>query len=147
MTAFEITQVVTNAIAIFLSILSLICSASISNKQKKLNMKEHYYQPVFQELLLVTFPETFTNFINIKNKKYYINASTDFEQTIGLFRKKIKFLQFADYDAYNKIDDLLIQIDECVVLLCSNKENKEEKILNIHNLVKKLYEEINKYYN
>lgn len=147
MTIFEKTQLITNVFALLLSIISLLYSAYISNKQKKLNMKEHYFEPIFQDLMLIDFPNAYTNFIDIKTKKYYITSSTNFEKIIGLFRTKIKFLQFADLNVYEKIDDLLIKIDEHTVLLCTISDNKEEEILIIHNLVKKLYEAINKYYN
>lgn len=146
MTPFEITQVVTNVLAIILSIASLIYTNHISKKQTKLKMKENYYQPVFQEMLLVTFPNVFTSFIDIKNNIVYTEASNDFEKAIGEFRKKIKFLQFIDITVYNNIDSLLVKIDDDIVLLCSDRDNKEEKIKEIHNLINQLYDEINKYY-
>lgn len=146
MTPFEIAQVVTGVIAILLSIASLIYTNHISKKQTKLKMKENYYQPVFQKMLLVTFPNVFTSFIDIKNNTVYIEASNDFEKAIGEFRKKIKFLQFIDITVYNNIDSLLVKIDDDIVLLCSDRDNKEEKIKEIHNLVNQVYDEINKYY-
>ncbi len=146
MTPFEIAQVVTSVLAILLSIASLIYTNHISKKQTKLKMKENYYQPVFQEMLLVTFPNVFTSFIDIKNNIVYTEASNDFEKAIGEFRKKIKFLQFIDITVYNNIDSLLVKIDDDIVLLCSDRDNKEEKIKEIHNLINQLYDEINEYY-
>lgn len=109
-------------------------------------MKENYYQPVFQEMLLHELPCVFTRFIDIKRKAVYKNASSDFEKTIGEFRKKIRFLQFSDLDMYNTIDDLLVKIDEDIVLLCSDRDNEEDKMNSIYELMKKLYNEIDKYY-
>lgn len=146
MTSFEITQTIISIVAIVISIISLIYTNNISKKQTQLKMKENYYQPVFQDMLINIFPQVFTNFIDIKNNAVYIEASTEFEKAIGDFRKKVKFLQFIDLDIYNKIDKLLIDIDENIVLLCSNRDNKEEKIQKTHKLVIKLYHEINNYY-
>ena len=86
------------------------------------------------------------SFIDIKNNIVYTEASNDFEKAIGEFRKKIKFLQFIDITVYNNIDSLLVKIDDDIVLLCSDRDNKEEKIKEIHNLINQLYDEINEYY-
>lgn len=94
-------------------------------------------------MLLVTFPNVFTGFTDIKNNTVYIEASNDFEKAIREFRKKIKFLQFIETTVYNNIDSLLVKIDYDIVLLCSDRNNKEEKNKEIHNLVKQLYNEIN----
>ncbi len=146
MEAFEVIQAVCSILAILISLGSIIYTHIISRKQTQLKMRENYYQPVFEEMLITKLPQVFTNFIDIKKRTIYEEASTEFEKTIGEFRKKIKFLQFADIDMYNIIDDLLIQIDDDIVLLCSNRENKDEKICSIHELMKKLYKEINNYY-
>lgn len=146
MDTFETIQSVCSILAILISLGSIIYTYIISGKQTKLKMRENYYQPVFEEMLIKKLPQVFTDFIDIKKRIVYEGASTEFEKTIGEFRKKIKFLQFADIDMYNIIDDLLIKIDDDIVLLCSNRENKEEKISSIHELMKKLYKEINNYY-
>lgn len=146
MSNFEKIQIVTNVIAIILSIISLIYTYIISKKQAKLKMKENYYQPVFQDMLLIELPKAFTDFINIKKEVIYPESSNNFEKIIGEFRKKIKFLQFTDINVYNNIDDLLIKIDENIVLLCCNKENQGKKIKETHELVSTLYTEINNYY-
>lgn len=146
MTTFEKFQTIASFIAIGISILSIIYTSIVSKKQTKLKMKENYYEPIFKDMLLIKLSQVFTDFVDIKKNKVYPKASDNFEKAIGEFRKRIKFLQFMDFKTYNIIDNLLISIDENIVLLCCNVDNKEEKIQKTHNLVKKLYNEINKYY-
>lgn len=52
MTSFEITQTIISIVAIVISIISLIYTNNISKKQTQLKMKENYYQPVFQDMLI-----------------------------------------------------------------------------------------------
>ncbi len=146
MTPFETSQIITSSLAILISVGSIIYSHYISKKQIELKIKENYYQPVFQDILLTEFPETFSKFLNVDKHIIYPDNSMELERLIGKFRKKIKFIQFVDEKFYKTLNDLLIQIDEDIVILCSDLESKDNKINTIKLSVRKLYCEINKFF-
>lgn len=55
-------------------------------------------------------------------------------------------MMFTDDSAYKIIDDILIEIDEKIVILCTKEENIEENIKKMCDLSNNLYKNINKYF-
>lgn len=137
---------VLDAMAIGISIFSLIKSNSTEKKQRKIKLRENYYEPVFKEMMTKEYPRVFNNFIDIKNNKVSKDNSNDFEKIISNFRKNIRYMMFTDDDIYKVIDDILIEIDEKIVILSTREENKEENIKKICELSNNLYKNINKYF-
>ena len=137
---------VLDAIAIGISIFALIKSNSTEKKQRKIKLRENYYEPIFKEIMTKEYPRVFNNFIDIKNNKISKDNSNDFERTISDFRKNIRYMMFTDDSAYKIIDDILIEIDEKIVILCTKEENIEEDIKKMCDLSNNLYKNINKYF-
>ncbi len=137
---------VLDAIAIGISIFALIKSNSTEKKQRKIKLRENYYEPVFKEIMTKEYPRVFNNFIDIKNNKVSKDNSNDFEKIISNFRKNIRYMMFTDDDIYKVIDDILIEIDEKIVILSTREENIEENIKKICELSNNLYKNINKYF-
>lgn len=135
-----------DAITIGISIFALIKSNSTEKKQRKIKLRENYYEPVFKEIMTNHYPRAFNNFIDIKNNIISKDSSTDFEKVISDFRKNIRYMMFTDNDIYKVIDNILIEIDDKIVILCTKEENIEENIRKICSLSKILYENINKYF-
>lgn len=137
---------VLDVIAIGISIFALIKSDNTEKMQRKIKLRENYYEPVFKEIMTKEYPKVFNNFIDIKNNKVSKDNSTDFEKIISNFRKNIKYMMFTDHDIYKVIDDILIEIDEKIVILSTREENIEENIKKICELSNNLYTNINKYF-
>lgn len=137
---------VLDAIAIGISIFALIKSNSTEKKQRKIKLRENYYEPVFKEIMTKEYPRVFNNFIDIKNNKVSKDNSNDFEKIISNFRKNIRYMMFTDDDIYKVIDDILIEIDEKIVILSTREENIEENIKKTCELSNNLYKNINKYF-
>ena len=137
---------VLDAIAIGISIFALIKSNSTEKKQRKIKLRENYYEPIFKEIMTKEYPRVFNNFIDIKNNKISKDNSNDFERTISDFRKNLRYMMFTDDSTYKIIDDILIEIDEKIVILCTKEENIEENIKKMCVLSDNLYKNINNYF-
>ena len=138
--------IIVDAFAVIVSIWSLIKSTITSRKQKQIKLRENYYEPVFKEIMTKKYPKIFTDFVNIKTNQICVEKSTDFENLIGEFRKNIKYLIFTNSDIYEKLEKVLIDIDEKIVILCTKDENRKENIEIITELSKSLYSIVDNYF-
>lgn len=145
-TIIKMLQKILKYLPIIISTLSLIISVFTVKKQKIIKLRENYYEPVFKEILTKDFPNVFTNFVDINKKIIYKEQSTPFEELLTNFRKKIKYLMFTDEKIFNKLNNLIIEIDELIIILCTKEENKEKNIDNISKQSKLLYKYINDYF-
>ena|GEM_PF-4813958 len=144
--SLDVIRTIIAALAFMFSLVSLAYTHIVSCKQKRIKLRENYYEPVFKKMMTEVFPEVFTDFVNLQNGKIYKNSATAFEDAIGTFREKLKFMQFTDIKRYTKIDSMLLEIDDTIVILYSKDEIREEKIEELFYLMKQLYSEIDKYF-
>lgn len=139
------TEIVLSIITILISAAAFIYSLVNSDKINRINLRINYFD-IFKDDLTKLIPEFYTSFIT--NESYIVNDSIglEFEEYINKFRKKIKFLKFVDKKGYTKLDANLIKLEEEIIILPTRKENREEHILLIDNIIKKIYKTLNKHF-
>lgn len=117
-----------------------------SIKNNKLNLRTKYYDIIFKDAVLMELPNCYQNYVSASTKSINKEYSENFEKFIGDFRNKIRFLEFSNNKFYKKLDDILVDIDNDVILLYSREEHFYKYNDKLYNDIKKLYIEIDKYY-
>lgn len=131
--------------ALLLSILAIIISVWAVFKNEYSQYKNKFYDGIFLKPLQEELPSLINNAIN--TEQYCINqeACTELEEYIGNFRKRILVFKYMNEKFYKKIDNILIDIDQQLVIMNNRNENFEEKYSNLLKTINKLYKESKKY--
>ncbi len=132
-------------LALTLSIVSFFYSIINSHNLNKINMRLNYFD-IFKEDITKSFPEYYTKFISEESLKLNDEIGKNFEIYINNFRIKIKFLMFIDKKNYKKLDNYLVRLEEEIIILPTRKENKNEHIQKINNLVENIYKILDRHF-
>ncbi|MDD3187026.1 MAG: hypothetical protein PHD02_00950 [Bacilli bacterium] len=139
-------------ITISISIISIILAAASagftfysSMKINKFNMRNNYYD-LFKDDLTLLIPKYCTDFISEQSQKCNDEVSEEFEKYINNFRGKIKFLNYVDKKNAKKLDNLLIELEEEIIVLPTRTKNIKSHIKRFNYLINKIYIKINKHF-
>lgn len=138
-------ELILSCISIALSVFFSIFTILSSLKDKKLNMRNNYYD-IFKKDLTETFPKFCSSFISDESFKINDEVGKKFENFIDEFMVKIRFLSYVDEKNYKKINSLLILLEEEIILLPTRKETIQNHINSFNKIVADIYKNINKHF-
>lgn len=141
----EVINVVIPIISFVIALLSLLHSMYNSHKINKFNMRNNYFD-IFKEDLTETIPRYCSKFISEDSNILNDEIGKEFEQYISEFRTKVKFLMYIDRKKYKKLDTILIDLEEEVILLPTRTKSKNKHIKKFNKLIKRIYKKISKHF-
>lgn len=110
--SLELITIWLSSFAILVSIISLGINFVLDRKLNHVNIKSSIYQKIFDEYILIGFPEGLGKVIDCKNKKYIKSARNDLDTSVKSCLKKINFFVIEDNNTYEKLRSKLILINE-----------------------------------
>lgn len=143
-------EVVTNVVAIGAIIISIFTWAKTDRTTKKISEKEfnqRFFEEIFFKYIIDKFPRAVINLDegNYNNK----SGCTEIETIVLELLEKASFYKFYDIGFYNRLSQILIEIDDNIVEMKDMKIS-EELYLRKKNLVStlafKLYDLLRQYY-
>lgn len=132
-------------VTLILSILAIIISIWSILKDETSQFKSKFYDNILLEPLQKELPQLLNEAINLERACINDVACSELEEYIGKLRKKILVFKYENYKFYEKIDKLLVKIDNQLVLMSNRNENFMEKYAELLQLVKELYRKIKRY--
>lgn len=135
-------------ISLFAACVSLVTVAfSVwQNVKKDRSIQTEYFFRIVEDILVTEFPVTRRSLLFDEKKGSLFDSYMKLTDVITELRKKMQFFYFQDRAFYNKLDGMLIDLDEMIVEE-ANKRNvseKEQKIFfsEIDNRISKIYKEL-----
>jgi len=146
MTVFETISIALMALAFLASIISLYISIKNAEKVNKLSQKTKYYDFIFKDNLMMKLPTLYLKYVEDSPYEPNITIVQEFQDFIEEFRKNILPLNFSDSNFYDKIDKLLVSIDDTVVRISGHKNEFLSLKEKLNNQIKDLYCTIDNYF-
>ena len=138
---FDWATLVLSLIAVIISIWSVIWTVKKSNKQ---NYNNSLYQDILKEDLNKKMPILIHRSIDAKSKCVNDEEINELEEFLSELRESILVFKYINPDFYNKLDGIIVNIDENIVLISTRNENFEKRYAILMSEIKKLYKCIEK---
>ena len=133
---FDWATLIISILAIIISIWSAVWTVLKNNKQ---NYNNFLYEDILKKKLNKELPSLIHEAINISTKKTDNEKITKLEDLIGELRKDILIFKYQKTSFYERLDSILIKLDEQIVLINSRSENFDKKYEEITEEIKKMY--------
>lgn len=131
--------------SLIISIIAIIISIWTVFRSEKIQFRTKIYDNLLQKPLQEELPELINNAINEENCNINGKACTKLEKFIDKFRHKILVFKYNDLKFYKKMDSILIDMDEKLVVMTNRDANFSKNYSEFVELVKKLYKTSKKY--
>lgn len=138
---FDWATLILSLIAVIISIWSVIWTVKKSNKQ---NYNNSLYQDILKEDLNKKMPILIHRSIDAKSKCVNDEEINELEEFLSELRESILVFKYINPDFYNKLDGIIVNIDENIVLISTRNENFEKRYAILMSEIKKLYKCIEK---
>lgn len=133
---FDWATLIISILAIIISIWSAVWTVWKNNKQ---NYNNFLYEDILKKKLHKELPSLIHDAINISTKKADNTKISKLEKCIGELRKDILIFKYQKPIFYEKLDSILIKLDEQIVVINSRTENFDKKYEEITAEIKKMY--------
>lgn len=138
---FDWATLILSLIAVIISIWSVIWTVKKSNKQ---NYNNSLYEDILKEDLNKKMPILIHRSIDAKSKCVNDEEINELEEFLSELRESILVFKYINPDFYNKLDGIIVNIDENIVLISTRNENFEKRYAILMSEIKKLYKCIEK---
>lgn len=138
---FDRATLILSVIAIIISIWSAIWTVRKNNKQ---NYNNSLYEDILKEELHKKMPKLIHKSIDVKSKCVNDQEINELEEFLSKLRESILVFKYINPDFYNKLDGIIVNIDENIVLISTRNENFEKRYAILMSEIKKLYKCIEK---
>lgn len=128
-----------------ISIIAIVISIWTVFRNESIQFKNKFYDKILQNPLQDDLPKLINEAINVERSDINEESCTKLEEYIGEFRQRILVFKYNDERFYRKIDKVLVDIDEQLVVMVNRNKNFSKKYSEFLNLVKKLYKLSKKY--
>lgn len=124
---------------LIISILAIIISIWSVWKNNKQNYNNFLYEDILKNKLNKELPLLVHEAIDISTQKTNNEKISELEVFIGELRKNILIFKYQNPIFYEKLDLILIRLDEKIVVINSRSENFDKKYEEITDEIKKMY--------
>ena len=138
---FDRATLILSVIAIMISIWSAIWTVRKNNKQ---NYNNSLYEDILKDDLQKKIPMLIHKSIDVKRKCVNDQEINEIEEFLSKLRESILVFKYIDSEFYRKLDEIIVNIDENIVLISTRNENFDKRYAMLMSEIKKLYKCIEK---
>ena len=138
---FDRATLILSVIAIMISIWSAISTVRKNNKQ---NYNNSLYEDILKDDLQKKMPMLIHKSIDVKRKCVNDQEINEIEEFLSKLRESILVFKYIDSEFYRKLDEIIVNIDENIVLISTRNENFDKRYAMLMSEIKKLYKCIEK---
>ena len=138
---FDIATLILSVIAIIISVWSAIWTVKKNNKQ---NYNNSLYEDILKDDLHKKMPMLIHKSIDVKRKCVNDQEINELEVFFSKLRESILVFKYINSDFYIKLDGIIVNIDENIVLITTRNENFDKRYGMLMSEIKKLYKCIEK---
>ena len=138
---FDRATLILSVIAIMISIWSAIWTVRKNNKQ---NYNNSLYEDILKDDLQKKMPMLIHKSIDVKRKWVNDQEINEIEEFLSKLRESILVFKYIDSEFYRKLDEIIVNIDENIVLISTRNENFDKRYAMLMSEIKKLYKCIEK---
>lgn len=138
---FDRATLILSVIAIIISIWSAIWTVKKNNKQ---NYNNSLYEDILKDDLNKKMPILIHKSINIKRKCVNDKEINEIEEFLSELRESILVFKYINPNFYKKLDEIIVNIDENIVLISTRSEKFDKRYEILMSEIKKLYKCIEK---
>jgi hypothetical protein len=138
---FDRATLILSVIAIMISIWSAIWTVRKNNKQ---NYNNSLYEDILKDDLQKKMPMLIHKSIDVKRKCVNDQEINEIEEFLSKLRESILVFKYIDSEFYRKLDEIIVNIDENIVLISTRNENFDKRYAMLMSEIKKLYKCIEK---
>ena len=124
-----------------ISIWSAIWTVRKNNKQ---NYNNSLYEDILKDDLQKKMPMLIHKSIDVKRKCVNDQEINEIEEFLSKLRESILVFKYIDSEFYRKLDEIIVNIDENIVLISTRNENFDKRYAMLMSEIKKLYKCIEK---
>lgn len=138
---FDRATLILSVIAIIISIWSAIWTVKKNNKQ---NYNNSLYEDILKDDLNKKMPILIHKSIDIKRKCVNDKEINEIEEFLSELRESILVFKYINPNFYKKLDEIIVNIDENIVLISTRSEKFNKRYEILMSEIKKLYKCIEK---
>jgi hypothetical protein len=138
---FDRSTLILSVIAIIISIWSAIWTVKKNNKQ---NYNNSLYEDILKDDLHKKMPMLIHKSIDVKRKCVNDQEINELEVFLSKLRESILVFKYINPEFYKKLDGIIVNIDENIVLISTRNENFDKRYGMLMSEIKKLYKCIEK---
>lgn len=138
---FDRATLILSVIAIIISIWSAIWTVKKNNKQ---NYNNSLYEDILKDDLNKKMPILIHKSIDIKRKCVNDKEINEIEEFLSELRESILVFKYINPNFYKKLDEIIVNIDENIVLISTRSEKFDKRYEILMSEIKKLYKCIEK---
>lgn len=138
---FDRATLILSVIAIIISIWAAIWTVRKNNKQ---NYNNSLYEDILKDDLHKKMPMLIHKSIDVKRKCVNDQEINELEEFLSKLRESILVFKYINSEFYRKLDGIIVNIDENIVLISTRNENFDKRYAMLMSEIKKLYKCIEK---